>query len=343
MVEVDVREQDAFDIKGFEAWLSDHVPGLGDVRLVRQFTGGASNLTFLIECANDSVVLRTSPSGRKAASAHDMVREARLLQAIRPQFDLVPQVLAVADEDSPIGRPAFVSEFVRGEILRQDLPDGAPVEQMAQRFITALVDLHSVDTSGNELSAFHKGQGYVRRQVQGWSRRYRQALTDDVPDAESVMAWLDAHQPQDVGACVIHNDWRFDNVVLDPGDLSQIRAVLDWELATVGDPFMDLGSALAYWVQSDDDAGMQAFRMQPSNAPGMPSREEFVQRYCELAGRPRPDWLFYEVFGLFRLAGIAQQIWYRYRNGQTSNPAFAPFGPAVVYLISRCERLIAQA
>ena len=130
-----------------------------------------------------------------------MVREARLLQAIRPQFDLVPQVLAVADEDSPIGRPAFVSEFVRGEILRQDLPDGAPVEQMAQRFITALVDLHSVDTSGNELSAFHKGQGYVRRQVQGWSRRYRQALTDDVPDAESVMAWLDAHQPQDVGAC----------------------------------------------------------------------------------------------------------------------------------------------
>ena len=119
---------------------------------------GASNLTFLIECANDSVVLRTSPSGRKAASAHDMVREARLLQAIRPQFDLVPQVLAVADEDSPIGRPAFVSEFVRGEILRQDLPDGAPVEQMAQRFITALVDLHSVDTSGNELSAFHKGQ-----------------------------------------------------------------------------------------------------------------------------------------------------------------------------------------
>jgi aminoglycoside phosphotransferase (APT) family kinase protein len=213
---------------------------------------------------------------------------------------------------------------------------------MAQTFITALVDLHSVDTSGSELSAFHKGQGYVRRQVEGWSRRYRQALTDDVPDAESVIAWLQVQQPQDVGACVIHNDWRFDNVVLDPGDLSRIRAVLDWELATVGDPFMDLGSALAYWVQADDDAGMQAFRMQPSNAAGMPSREEFVERYCELAGRPRPDWLFYEVFGLFRLAGIAQQIWYRYRNGQTSNPAFAPFGPAVVYLVSRCERLIAQ-
>jgi aminoglycoside phosphotransferase (APT) family kinase protein len=343
MVEVEVREQDAFDVGAFEAWLSEQVPGLGEVRLVRQFAGGASNLTFLIECSNDSVVLRTSPSGRKAASAHDMVREARLLQAVRPQFDLVPRVLAVAGEDSPIGRPAFVSEFVRGEILRKELPSGSPVEQMAQTFITALVDLHSVDTSGSELSAFHKGRGYVRRQVEGWSRRYRQALTDDVPDAESVMAWLDEQQPADVGACVIHNDWRFDNLVLDPGDLSKIRAVLDWELATVGDPFMDLGSALAYWVQADDDAGMQAFRMQPSNAAGMPSREEFVDRYCELAGRPRPDWLFYEVFGLFRLAGIAQQIWYRYRNGQTSNPAFAPFGPAVVYLISRCERLIAHA
>lgn len=342
MVEVDVRAQDAFDVEAFEGWLSGEVPGLGPITAVRQFAGGASNLTFLIECAEGSVVLRTSPAGRKAASAHDMAREARLLRAVRPQFPLVPDVLAVAEHDSPIGRPAFVSEYVRGEILRTEMPPGAPVEAMASRFIQALVDLHSVDTSGPELAVFNKGQGYVRRQVEGWSRRYRQALTDDVPSAESVMAWLDAHQPEDVGACVIHNDWRFDNVVLDPDDLSSIRAVLDWELATVGDPFMDLGSALAYWVQADDDAPMQAFRRQPSNAEGMPTREEFVDRYCELAGRPRPDWLFYEVYGLFRLAGIAQQIWYRYSTGQTSNPAFAPFGPAVVFLISRCERLIGE-
>lgn len=343
MVEVDVREQDAFDLGAFQAWLVEELPGVGPITAVRQFAGGASNLTFLIECAQDSVVLRTSPAGHKAASAHDMAREARLLRAIRPQFPLVPEVLAVAEGDSPIGRPAFVSEYVRGEILRADMPSGAPVETMASRFIQALVDLHSVDTSGPELTTFNKGQGYVGRQVEGWSRRYRQALTDDVPSAETVMAWLVANQPDDVGACVIHNDWRFDNVVLDPDDLSTIRAVLDWELATVGDPFMDLGSALAYWVQADDDAPMQAFRRQPSNAPGMPSRDEFVDRYCELAGRARPDWLFYEVYGLFRLAGIAQQIWYRYSTGQTSNPAFAPFGPAVKYLISRCQRLIGES
>ena len=340
MVEMQVRDQDAFDVEQFGAWLQDAVPGLGDIERVFQFAGGASNLTFQIDCANDSVVMRTSPTGRKAASAHDMVREARLLTALRPGFDKVPEVLATAGEDSPIGRPLFISEYVAGTILRRDLPEGAPVEAMADTFVQSLVDLHAVDTTSGELASFNKGAGYVRRQVDGWSNRYRQAHTEDVPDGESVMAWLDQRQPADAGACVIHNDWRFDNVVLDPDDLSRINAVLDWELATVGDPFMDLGSAMAYWVQPDDEAGMQAFRMQPSTAPGMPTRDEFVDEYCRRAGRERPDWLFYEVYGLFRLAGIAQQIWYRYYHGQTSNPAFAMFGPAVQFLIARCEKLI---
>ena len=340
MAEMQVRDQDAFDVEQFGAWLQDAVPGLGDIERVFQFAGGASNLTFQIDCANDSVVMRTSPTGRKAASAHDMVREARLLTALRPGFDKVPEVLATAGEDSPIGRPLFISEYVAGTILRRDLPEGAPVEAMADTFVQSLVDLHAVDTTSGELASFNKGAGYVRRQVDGWSNRYRQAHTEDVPDGESVMAWLDQRQPADAGACVIHNDWRFDNVVLDPDDLSRINAVLDWELATVGDPFMDLGSAMAYWVQPDDEAGMQAFRMQPSTAPGMPTRDEFVDEYCRRAGRQRPDWLFYEVYGLFRLAGIAQQIWYRYYHGQTSNPAFAMFGPAVQFLIARCEKLI---
>jgi aminoglycoside phosphotransferase (APT) family kinase protein len=341
MVELDWRDQDAFDLDVFGAWLAQAVPGLGEITGVMQFPGGASNLTFRIDCANDSVVMRTSPTGRKAASAHDMQREARLLRALRPAFDKVPEVLAVAGEESPLGRPLFVGEYVSGTILRRDLPEGAPVERMADTFVQTFVDLHAVDTSGDDLAAFHKGSGYVRRQVEGWSTRYRQARTEDVPDAEPVMAWLAQRQPEDAGACVIHNDWRFDNMVLDPQDLGRIKAVLDWELATVGDPFMDLGSALAYWVEPGDDEGMQAFRMQPSTALGMPTRDEFVDEYCRRAGRARPDWLFYEVYGLFRLAGIAQQIWYRYYHGQTSNPAFAVFGPAVQFLVARCERLIA--
>jgi aminoglycoside phosphotransferase (APT) family kinase protein len=340
MVELDVREQDGFDVEAFQGWLDSAVPGLGPITRIKQFAGGASNLTFQIDCRHDSVVMRTSPTGRKASGAHDMQREARLLSALGRQYDKVPAVLAVAGEQSPLGRPLFLSEFVSGTILRRDLPAGAPVAAMADTFIGALVELHAVDTTSGELAAFNKGSGYVRRQVEGWSTRYRQARTPDVPDGEAIMAWLDARQPDDVAACVIHNDWRFDNMVLDPDDLSRIKAVLDWELATVGDPFMDLGSALAYWVEPGDDEGMLAFRMQPSTAPGMPTREQFVDEYCRRAGRVRPDWLFYEVYGLFRLAGIAQQIWYRYYHGQTSNQRFAVFGPAVQYLLARCERLI---
>ncbi len=183
----------------------------------------------------------------------------------------------------------------------------------------------------------------MQRQVEGWSGRYRAARTDDVPDAQDVMAWLAAHQPADVGTRLIHGDWRFDNLVLDPDDLSSVRAVLDWEMATVGDPLMDLGASLAYWVQGDDDPVFQAFRRQPSNLAGMPTRDEVVAHYLARTGLTLPDagWTFYEVFGLFRLAVIAQQIWYRYSAGQTRNPAFAQFGAAVTYLIIRARGLIA--
>jgi aminoglycoside phosphotransferase (APT) family kinase protein len=158
------------------------------------------------------------------------------------------------------------------------------------------------------------------------------------------MAWLDAHQPADVAARMIHGDWRFDNLVVDPDDLSRVRAVLDWEMATVGDPLMDLGAALAYWVQADDDPVFQMFRRQPSNVPGMPTRDEIVAHYLRRTGLALPPtgWRFYEVYGLFRLAVIVQQIWYRYRAGQTTNPAFAQFGAAVNHLIARATGIIAQ-
>jgi aminoglycoside phosphotransferase (APT) family kinase protein len=196
------------------------------------------------------------------------------------------------------------------------------------------VQLHAVDAT--ILAELNKGEGYVQRQVEGWSKRYRNALTDDVPNGEKVMAWLDANQPADVDSCVIHGDWRIDNVVF---DLQQARivGVLDWELATVGDPLMDLGSALAYWVDRDDEPAFASLRRQPSHLPGMPTREEFVARYLQLSGRSCADFTFYEVFGLFRLAVIIQQIWARYRAGQTTNPAFAGFGDAVNTLINRAE------
>ena len=331
-----VREEDRFDVAAMHAWLRSYV-GFDQLPEVMQFRSGASNLTYLLKYPGRELVLRRPPVGMKAASAHDMKREFLIQSRLQPVYPLVPSMIALCDDHSVIGSDFYVMDRVVGDIFRRDIPESvtaADVSVMADSLINGLVQLHAVDAT--ILAELNKGEGYVQRQVEGWSKRYRNALTDDVPNGEKVMAWLDANQPADVDSCVIHGDWRIDNVVF---DLQQARivGVLDWELATVGDPLMDLGSALAYWVDRDDEPAFASLRRQPSHLPGMPTREEFVARYLQLSGRACADFTFYEVFGLFRLAVIIQQIWARYRAGQTTNPAFAGFGDAVNTLINRAE------
>ena len=335
-----VREEDRFDVAAMHAWLRGYV-GFDELPEVMQFRSGASNLTYLLKYPGRELVLRRPPVGMKAASAHDMKREFLIQSRLQPVYPLVPSMVALCDDQSVIGSDFYVMDRVVGDIFRRDIPESvtaADVSVMADSLINGLVQLHAVDAS--ILSELNKGHGYVQRQVEGWSNRYRNALTDDVPNGEKVMAWLDANRPDDVDSCVIHGDWRIDNVVFDL-EQARIVGVLDWELATVGDPLMDLGSALAYWVDRDDDPAFASLRRQPSHLPGMPTREEFVARYVQLSGRACSDFTFYEVFGLFRLAVIIQQIWARYRAGQTTNPAFAGFGDAVNTLINRAEGKIA--
>lgn len=349
----EVRGEDAFDAARVAAWLRANAAdttGLDDTPQVRQFPGGASNLTYLLAFPGRDLILRRPPAGTKARGAHDLAREHDLQAALAPAFPQVPHMVALCTDDDVLGSTFYVMERVPGVILRGDPPAGldlsAPIAQrLAEAAIDTLVALHAVDPAATGLARFGRGPGYVARQVGGWSERFRRARTPDVGDFEQVMTWLDATQPADVGSVVIHNDFRFDNLVLDPDDLPTIRAVLDWELATVGDPLMDLGSSLAYWVQADDDAAFRAFRRQPTHLPGMPSRWAFVQRYAGARGlsvSPQ-HWAFYEVFGLFRLAVIAQQIHYRLFHGQTHNPAFRVMGPAVLLLEQRCQRLVAAA
>lgn len=346
-----VRDEDAFDIAAVDTWLRGHLADLPTgLPHVGQFPGGASNLTYLLRYPERDLVLRRPPRGHKAKSAHDMSREFQIQSRLQPVFPAVPQMVAYASADeSPIGDEMYVMARVPGVILRQDPPPEMPVDAelaaaLAERFVDSLADLHAVAPEAAALTSFDKGLGYPRRQVEGWSRRYRAALTDDVPDGEAVTAWLEENVPDDAGHVLIHGDWRFDNLVLDP-ESGEVRAVLDWEMATIGDPLMDLGATLAYWVQADDDPAFRLFRRQPTDLPGMPTREEIVQRYLERTGTELPEvgWRFYEVYGLFRLAVIVQQIWFRYRAGQTTNPAFAGFGAACTVLIDRCERLIAEA
>lgn len=331
-----VRDEDRFDVAKMHTWLrlfinEDQLPE------VTQFRSGASNLTYLLSYSERDLVLRKPPVGTKAASAHDMKREYLIQSRLQSVYPLVPKMIALCDDQSVMGSDFYVMERVEGEIFRRDIPEAitaTDISVMADSLINGLVQLHAVDAS--ILQELNKGTGYVQRQVEGWSKRYRNALTDDVPAAEKLMAWLAANQPDDVDSCIIHGDWRIDNVVFDLGN-ARIAGVLDWELATVGDPLMDLGSALAYWVDRDDETAFASLRRQPSHLPGMPTREEFLQRYLQLSGRKCADFTFYEVFGLFRLAVIIQQIWARFRAGQTTNPAFAGFGDAVNTLINRAE------
>jgi aminoglycoside phosphotransferase (APT) family kinase protein len=323
------------------------VPGLpASPPEVRQFGGGASNLTYLLRYADRDLVLRRPPSGVKAASAHDMVREHRVQSALAPQYPYVPQMVALCTDPSVLGADFYVMERVVGTILRGRLPEGltlAPEQAHALglRAVDALLELHGVDVERAGLADLGKGRGYVGRQVTGWSERYRRARTDNVPDFEPVMAWLAAEQPDDVATVLVHNDFRLDNLVLD--ESLHVAAVLDWEMATLGDPLMDLGGALAYWVQADDDEVYRLSKRQPSDLPGMPTRAELVAHYAARTGLDVSGWTFYEVFGLFRLAVIVQQIYYRFHHGQTTNPAFEHFWVFVGVLEERCRRIAGLA
>lgn len=334
-----VRDEDSFDIATVHTWLKQFISE-AELPVVKQFRSGASNLTYLLKYPDRELVLRRPPVGTKAASAHDMKREFLIQSRLKPVYPLVPNVIALCEDASILGSDFYVMERVQGEIFRRDVPESitkAEIAIMAESMVAGLAQLHSVDSS--VLQELNKGAGYVERQVSGWSKRYRAALTDDVPDGEAVMNWLAANQPNDVDSCVIHGDWRIDNMVFDLG-AKKLAGVLDWELATVGDPLMDLGSALAYWIDKDDEPIFASLRRQPSNLDGMPTRKEFITKYLEISNRKCDDFTFYEVFGLFRLTVIIQQIWARYRAGQTTNEAFSGFGMGVNILINRAQGLI---
>jgi len=351
MTERPVREEDAFDVAAVSAWLQDRA-GVEGTPEVRQFSGGASNLTFLLRYpASDGhrdLILRRAPKGTKAKGAHDMHREYFIQSQLASAFPYVAPMVGFCDDESVLGADFYVMGRIAGVIPRSEWPSDVPLSaeqarQLCLNVVEVYAELHSVDPEAAGLSQLGKGSGYVRRQVDGWSMRYRNAHTPDNPDLEKVMAWLDANQPEDVANCVIHNDFKIDNMVFAADDPTRVVGVLDWEMATIGDPLMDLGGAIAFWVQADDPDDVMMMRRVPTHLPGMITRDEFVQRYLDRMGFTlTPDqWRFYEVFGLFRNAVIAQQIYYRYFHKQTTNELFALFGPGVQILDRRIQELLA--
>ena len=344
----EVRSGEDLDAARVESFLRDVIPSLEGEMILRQFPGGHSNLTYLITFGKREMVLRRPPFGTKAKTAHDMSREYRILNALKPVYPYCPEPLAYSEDPEVMGCPFYVMERIPGIILRREIPADlhlSPLQVTAlfHKVIETHYALHALDYRGIGLENFGKPEGYVRRQIDGWSGRYRAARTPDAPDFEPVMAWLQEQQPGDSShPCVIHNDFKFDNIVLDSRDPLKIIGVLDWEMATIGDPLMDLGSSLGYWVERDDPPEMQAMRMLPTHLEGALTRKQVVAYYESISGCCIENMAFYHVFGMFRLAVIAQQIYYRFYHGQTRDPRFKSLGYAVTVLEKTAVRVIGR-
>ena len=324
----DVRHGEELDPVKVGGFLKDTIAGLKGELTIKQFPSGFSNLTYLVKASNREMILRRPPFGKKPKSGHDMSREYRILKALKPLFRYCPEPLVYTEDPAVMGCPFYVMERIHGLIIRKNLPEGLDLNpdrarKLSENLIKVLCELHSIDYRKAGLGDFGKPEGYVKRQVDGWIRRYRDARTPDAPDYEDVMGWLTEKMPGDTATpCVIHNDYKFDNVVLNPANPLEIIGILDWEMATIGDPLMDLGNSLAYWVEKDDPPNVQLIRMIATHIEGMLTRKEQVALYSEIMGRKIDNIDFYFCFGLFRLAVIAQQIYYRFYHGQTKDERF---------------------
>ncbi len=321
----DVRAGEELDLAALTAYIEAELGAHGTVS-VQQFPGGHSNLTYLVHHGDREYVLRRPPFGSKVKSAHDMGREVAMLSKLAPVYDRAPKVIAYEGEGRVLGAPFYLMERRRGTILRKTLPpalaaDHAAIRRVCELLVDALADLHAVDYAAAGLGEFGKPIGYIERQVTGWSERYTGSQTDDIAAMTSVASWLAAHRPADGAPALIHNDFKFDNVIFDD-KLERITGVLDWEMATVGDPLMDLGSSLSYWAQASDPPAYHQLPFGPTAQPGMLTRAEIATRYFARTGRSTEQLVFFYAFGLFKTAVIAQQIYYRFAKGLTTDARF---------------------
>jgi aminoglycoside phosphotransferase (APT) family kinase protein len=345
----EVRPGEELDQAKIGSFLKDAIPGLEGELTIKQFPGGRSNLTYLVTTSNREMILRRPPFGKKPKSGHDMSREYRILKALRPVFRYCPEPLAYSEDLSIMGCPFYFMERIRGLIMRRNLPEGVTLtpdqaRMLSENLIKVLCELHSIDYRKAGLWDFGKPEGYVKRQVNGWIGRYHDARTPDAPDYESIMRWLTEKMPGDTATpCVIHNDYKFDNVILNPQNPLEIIGVLDWEMATIGDPLMDLGNSIAYWVEKDDPTSSQIIKMMATNTDGMLTRKEQVALYSKIMGRAIDNFDFYHCFGVFRIAVILQQIYYRYYHKQTNDERFRLMIDMVNILETVAKELIRNA
>jgi aminoglycoside phosphotransferase (APT) family kinase protein len=336
-----VRSGEELDLGQLEPYLRSRFPGEAEGIALQQFPSGHSNLTYSVMLGERKMVLRRPPFGTKVKSAHDMGREFRVLSKLRNAYPLAPAVLLYCDDESIIGAPFYLMERLRGIIIRRDPPPTfqfSPVtaRQLSEGFVDNLARLHALDYTAVGLADIGKPEGYLQRQVTGWIERYAGSKTHDFREVEPIATWMRQHMPPAAAATLLHNDYKYDNTVLNPEKPTEIIGVLDWEMSTIGDPLTDLGTALAYWIDPNDPEELQQLRWGPTTQAGSLSRIGLVERYAKMTGRDVSHMPFYLAFARFKVAVIVQQIYYRYHHGLTRDQRFAQM-PGVVNALLRAS------
>jgi aminoglycoside phosphotransferase (APT) family kinase protein len=343
----DVRSTEQLDWSALAKYLRWHlaehqIPGLdlaADMQ-VSQFPGGHSNLTYLVRFGGAELVLRRPPLGPVPPKAHDMAREFRWLAGVHPVFELAPRPYVLCEDPAIIGSVFYVMERRRGVVVRQEEPVGLANRPEVRRalsesLVDTLASLHSIDVTRGALAALGKPEGFVERQVRGWTSRWEGSKLDELPEMDALRDWLIARLPANPDMpAIVHGDYKLDNVLLDPLDVTRLVAIFDWEMSALGDPLVDLGILLAYWRPTAPPEQRDALTS-VTHRDGYFTREEIIDRYTAQSGRDLSNIRYYETFALFKIAVVIQQIYYRYRRGQTDDPRFANFGERVTFLARR--------
>lgn len=337
---IPVRTGEGLDVQKLEQFLRKNIKGLPEGSLqIRQFGTGHSNLTYDLRIGDWEAVLRRPPLGPVAPKAHDMEREHRILSALHPVFPTAPKPYVFSDDPDIVGSPFFIMERRHGLVLDTSFPEGIDptpelCRQLSEKMVDTLVELHAIDYRKTPLANLAKPEGFMERQVHGWIGRYERSETDNVEGVDELKSWLIANIPESPDPTIIHYDFKLNNAMFSD-DFSRLNGLFDWEMTTVGDPLADLGVAMSYWIRPDDPELLKFGMGKPpvTVLDGFYTRQEFIDRYGEKSGRDVSNMKFYLTFAYFKLAVIIQQIYYRYKQGQTRDERFAHFNRFVDSLI----------
>ncbi|OHR70872.1 aminoglycoside phosphotransferase [Bacillus sp. HMSC76G11] len=343
---ISVRPGEDFDREFLRQYLIQQKLISNQPLAVKQFPSGSSNLTYLIRCGKWEAVMRRPPFGPLPPKAHDMKRESSMLKQIYEHFKRIPKPYVFCEDNSVIGAPFYLMERKKGIVIDSSFPPEFNVtkelcRQISTKVIDTLVELHSIDYKAASLEHFGKPEGFVERQVQGWIKRYYLSKTEEIKAVERLSSWLIENIPKSYETTIIHNDYKLNNMLLSE-DLTEIVAVLDWELATIADPLFDLGITLGYWVQEDDPEYLKEVQPTVTDLPGFLSRQEFIESYSLKTGRDVSSIHFYLVLAYFRLAVVLQQMHYRWKTGQTNDERFAAHYIHVRNLIEHADEISNQ-